>query len=478
MAKRFVRYLSLFLAVVFLASCTSSSPTPISTVIATSTPEPVAGSPGIGDPYYPSLGNGGYDVEKYNIVLDVDPATSTLIGSTTITAITTERLSSFNLDLHGLVVESISVNDMSAEFSRNEDELAVTPSIILEPVQQFIVVVSYNGKPEMIKSTAIDFEMGWSNSDSGTINVWGEPSAASTWFPNNNHPRDKATYHFEITVPKPWMVAANGTLKETIEKGDKTLFIWDMDKPMATYLATINIDQYELFTQSGPNGITIRNYFPVDLPSSSRLAYDILPSAIDFFNTLFGPYPFDEYGVVVATQDGICANVSLALEAQTLSIHCPVMHSEDVIVHELAHQWFGDSVSIENWQDIWLKEGFATYAEWLWKSQNNPEAMARITKNRDSMFFDTDFPVAEPSSDNLYTDESYTGGALVLNGLRLKVGDDIFFKILQTYAERYRYGNAGTDEFIAVANEISGQDLNDFFDQWVYSKRIPDLPKQ
>jgi len=476
MAKCFTRYLLLSLLVTSLISCTTPSPT--STFVATSTPEPVAGSPGIGDPYYPGWGNGGYDVQNYVIVLDIGPATDTLIGSTTITATAAQRLSSFNLDLHGLAVETINVNDKLAEFSRNEDELIVTPPMILEPDQQFTVVVSYNGKPELIKSTPIDFEMGWSNSNTGAINVWGEPSAAATWFPNNNHPRDKATYHFEITVPKPWMVAASGALKETKEDGNKTLFVWDMDKPMATYLVTINIDQYELFTQSGPNGITIRDYFPKDLPASFRTGYDILPSAIDFFSTLFGPYPFDEYGVVVATPNGICANTPLALEAQTLSLHCPVMHSEDVIVHELAHQWFGDSVSLENWQDIWLKEGFATYAEWLWKSRNDPVAMARITKNRDSLFFDKDFPVALPSSDNLYTDESYTGGALVLNALRLKVGDDLFFKILQTYTERYRYGNAGTNEFIAVANEISRQDLKDFFDQWVYSKRLPDLPKQ
>jgi len=199
---------------------------------------------------------------------------------------------------------------------------------------------------------------------------------------------------------------------------------------------------------------------------------------MEFFNDLFGPYPFDEYGVVVASSDGICKNVDIALEAQTLSIHCPVMNSEAVIAHELAHQWFGDSVSLENWKDVWLKEGFATYAEWLWSSKNDPDTLARITKNRDAMFFDTDFPVAEPAPEDLYTDDSYTGGALVLNALRLKIGDENFFDLLRKYTEQYRYGYAGTDEFIALAEEISGQDLKEFFDQWVYSKRIPDLPEQ
>jgi len=458
---------------VFLGSCA----TPVPAVTATPTPVPVKGSPGMDDSYFPELGNGGYDVQTYTIALEVDPSANTVNGSTTITAKATEWLGSFNLDFHGLTIDSVSVNDKPAEYSRNEDELTITPSTTLELDKPFTVVVNYNGTPGLVQSTPIDIFMGWSHAENGAINVWGEPDAASTWFPNNNHPRDKATFRFEITVPKPWVVAATGTLKETKETGDKTLFVWEMNQPMATYLASINIDQYELFTQSGPNGMVIRSYFPEDFPVSSRTNYNILPAAINFFDNLFGPYPFDEYGVVVASQDGLCDDVALALEAQSLSIHCPIMNFEEVVVHELAHQWFGDSVSLENWQDIWLKEGFATYAEWLWASKNDPVAMARITKNRDGMFFDTDFPVAEPSHENLYTDDSYTGGALVLNGLRVQVGDDAFFKILQTYAERYRYGNAGTDEFIAVAEEVSGQDLESFFKQWVYSKRIPDLPK-
>jgi aminopeptidase N len=431
----------------------------------------------MGDPYYENLGNGGFDIEEYLIALDVNPRANTLDGSTTITANATERLGSFNLDFHGLEIESITVNDEPADFSRDGDELTVKPSMVLELNQPFTVVVNYSGTPELIRATPIDIDMGWSHDGAGAINVWGEPAAASTWFPNNNHPRDKAAYRYEISVPKEWMVAANGTLKETKENGNKTLFVWEMDDPMATYLATINIDQYELVTQTGPNGLKIRNYFPVDFPAAERLNYDTIPAMIDFFNDLYGPYPFDEYGVVVASADGICADVALALEAQSLSIHCPVMSFEEVIAHELGHQWFGDSVSLENWKDIWLKEGFATYSEWLWKSKNDPDQLARIVKNRDSMFFDTEFPVAEPSPLNLYTDDSYTGGGLVLNALRAEVGDETFFNILQTYTERYRFSNAGTDEFIAVAEDVSGQNLQAFFDEWVYSERLPDLPE-
>jgi aminopeptidase N len=152
------------------------------------------------------------------------------------------------------------------------------------------------------------------------------------------------------------------------------------------------------------------------------------------------------------------------------------MASEYVIAHELAHQWFGDSVSLENWKDIWLKEGIATYAGWLWDAKNDLTALSRIAEEARQNFQDSDASVAEPPPNNLYSNESYTGGALVFHALRLHVGDEIFFQILKTYAERYRYGVAGTDEFIAIAEEISDQDLKEFFDQWLFGTRMPEVP--
>ena len=438
----------------------------------------IEGPSGIGDSYYPQMGNGGYDVQSYKITLDVDPLPNTLRGSTTIVANATERLRSFNLDFHALIVDSVLVDNIIAEFSREGDEMKVMPSQPLESDRAFTVVVNYHGTPELIIFDAFPIEMGWAHAQDGTINVWGEPNAASTWFPNNNHPRDKAPYRFEITVPKPWMVAASGSLKETKDNGDKTLYVWEMEQPMASYLASINIDQYELFTQTGPNGMTIRNYFPPDYPASLRIGYNILPGAIDFFDDLFGPYPFDEYGVVISDNTAPCNVVDTALEVQSLSIHCPseVMASERVIIHELGHQWFGDSISLENWKDIWLKEGLAVYSEWLWESRNDPAALARIAKSHRSGFFDSDASVGEPPPDGLYSIESYTGGALVFEALRLEVGHETFINILKTYAERYRYGIAGTDKFIALAEEVSGRDLDAFFDRWLFSERLPELP--
>ena len=441
--------------------------------------EATNGASGIGDSYYPQLGNGGYDVQKYTIILDVDPESNMVHGKTIIEAKSTEKLNSFNLDFQGLTTNSVSVNGSNASFVERDGEMTVTPTRPLSLNRAFTVEVSYEGRPTPLPSATLGQDVGWFHAQDGTINVFTEPDGASAWFPNNNHPRDKALYHLDIQVPKPWVVAATGTLKEKISEGDHIRYLVNLEDLAASYLVSVNIGKYQLEESKSPSGILIRNYFPPDYPELLRKNFDKLPEMIDFLSSVYGPYPFSEYGVVITSSEGSLCNFAGADETQTLSLHCPQESAatESVIVHELAHQWFGDSVSLKNWKDVWLKEGMATYAEWLWRTRDKDLAILNKVVKAQIVGYYPSTSIGEPPKDSLYRDEVYKGGALVFHALRLRVGEEAFFKILRTYLERYRDSSAGTDEFIALSEEISGQDLTEFFDSWLLDNQLPEMPE-
>ncbi|HEY5984691.1 MAG TPA: M1 family metallopeptidase [Anaerolineales bacterium] len=466
-----------------LAGCnlTKAAPATIAPTLPPPTPTPIDPQAGMGDPYYPLLGNAGYDVTHYTIALSVDPGSNAVSGSTTIEANATQALQSFNLDLQGLSVDHVQVNGEAARFTSVEHELTVMPAQALAEGAAFEARVAYHGSPSTAQGASPEsFDVvGWFHTPSGAINVMSEPNGAASWFPANDHPRDKATYRFEISVPNPWVVAANGSLRETKDNGDRRTYVWEMRQPMASYLATIDIDLYTIETEQGPDGVLIRNYLPADISPEWKANVSKLPEMISFLSAMYGPYPFDEYGIVVASKENQGCRAFGAMEAQSLSVHCPTdrMLSEWALVHELAHQWFGDEVSLENWKDMWLKEGMATYAEWMWEKRGAELSFLTSLARENASLNTFDTPIAEPLPEQLYDRESYDGGALVFHALRLQVGDENFFKILRTFLDRYRYGNAGTDEFMAVATEISGQDLASFFDAWLMKMPLPEIPK-
>ena len=430
-----------------------------------------AGAEGVGDPYYPQMGNGGYDALHYTLDLEVDMEANALAGTATLAARATQPLRAFNLDLHGLDVHQVSVNGVGAAFSRDGDELTVRPRSALDEGEAFTVTVAYGGVPAPIDDPGMSaIDIGWLRLDSG-VYVISEPSGAMTWYPVNNHPTDKATYTFRITVDEPWVVAANGLLQEEIDHGPARTYVWEADEPMASYLAAVYIAEFERQTEQGPGGLPIRNYFPADATGQELQPFRRTADMIAFFSELFGPYPFDAYGVAV-TAEGL----GLALENQTLSLFGGNMVDEDVVAHELAHQWFGDSVTLSAWPDTWLNEGFATYASALWLEHTaGPEALeARMRR-----FYGAArnmLPPGEAPEGNLFHDTVYVRGAWTLHALRLEVGDQAFFQILRTYYDRYQYANASTEDFIAVAEEVSGQELDAFFQSWLFDREAPPKP--
>ncbi|NLX11053.1 MAG: M1 family metallopeptidase [Chloroflexi bacterium] len=460
-------------------------------------PEGQPGASGLDDTYYPELGNGGYDVLHYTLDLTVDVKANEVVGEAVIEAEATQNLSTFNLDFLGFEISALTVNGAPAGFTRSGRELVITPAATLPEGEPFTVTVSYTGSPDPEAAGAIPFLTGWNHFGDG-IFVASEPSGAATWYPVNDHPLDKAAYLFRVTVPEPYTVAANGLLIETTENADgTTTYVWDANDPMASYLATVNIAEFEMETDEGPGGLPIRNFFPPKIAEEGSRDFSDAPEMLEFFSSIFAPYPFEAYGVVVVDQP-----LGFALETQTL-----VLYGSDAVTgrgdieitaaHELVHQWFGNSVSLARWEDIWLNEGFATYGSWLWvEHTDGPEALDEQVRSTYAlvsgqapefeMYTDSQLdallerffpPPGSPPADNLFNGGVYLRGGLTLHALRLQVGDEAFFEILRSYYEQYQNSNATIEDFIAVAETVSGQDLEAFFDGWLYDTQVPGIPE-
>ncbi len=469
----------LLLACLWLAACTlpvrTSPPNHADSIKAdcADADSTAVGAAGLDDPIYPQLGNGGYDVTHYAITLAVEIPSNTITGTTTLQARAQQALRSFNLDFLGLVIDSVWVNDQPARFERSGSELTLTPAAPLTNGQRFTVTVAYHGQPTPIgDDPAVPRSygaVGWLRFEPGLF-VISEPAGAMTWFPGNNHPRDKATYTFTVTVAKPYAVAANGLLVDEIDHGSRRTYVWAERRPMATYLATLAIAEFEVITDSGPDELPIRHYLPPDAPQPVVDALGETPALLRFFTDLLGPYPFEAYGVAVIDD----AQVQIGLEAQTLTL-LPTRRVRDAHLHELAHQWLGNSVTPVTWQDIWLNEGFATYSEWLWVEATEGEAAfdALLRAHYASMADRGMWAPAQPPSDQLFGAPIYIRGAWSLHALRLEIGDSAFFALLQEWVARYQYGNASTADWIALAEGISGQGLTDFFQAWLYDAAVP-----
>ncbi|MGW0826540.1 M1 family metallopeptidase [Streptomyces sp. NPDC002845] len=440
------------------------------------------GASGLRDPYFPKLGNGGYDVTHYDLTLDYDPGARHLDGTAVITARATQDLSAFNLDLRGLEVTGVTVDDSAARWNRAGQELTVRPKDDLDKGQRFRTTVRYTGRPE----TIIDpdgSEEGWLHTADGALAL-GEPTGSMSWFPGNHHPSDKAAYDLAVTVPEGLHAVSNGELTNESTKNGRTTFVWHTADPMASYVATIAIGRYDVTRSTTKEG-GLPVYVAVDPTQSSESSEEggevlaRIPEVMTWAEDTFGPYPFTSTGAIVDRPE----DTGYALETQNRPVF-PGAPDTELLVHELAHQWYGNSVTPRTWRDMWLNEGFATYAEWLWREEQGVETAQEIfdalyegdyyadrTDDEDIWSFP---PADPPDAAHISGSPVYERGAMVLHKIRETVGDATFRALLRGWAAEHRHGNADTADFTAYVERMApDEDFGGVWEEWLYGDGKP-----
>ncbi len=425
------------------------------------------------DDYLPKNGNPGYRVSRYELDLEYKVSINRLSGTATITAVTLVELQQFTLDLScALSVSKVSVNgERVSQFSCRAGKLRVRLASKLAAGAALAVVVRYGGSPTPIRSLWGD--VGFEELTDGAL-VAGQPNGAASWFPCNDHPGAKAAFRIQVSTESRYRVIANGKLVSRRARASQTVWTYEQAEPTSTYLATLQIGGYES-VRLARLPVPIRGAVPKRLRAEFDRDFARQHEMLELFVELFGPYPLASGYTVVVTDD----ELDIPLEAQGISIfganHCDgTRANERLIAHELAHQWFGNSVTVRRWRDIWLHEGFACYAEWLWSEHSGgpgADELARTAHER-LRAMPQDLLLADPGPREMFDDRVYKRGALTLHALRGRLGDADFFALLRDWTERHRHGNVVTEDFTGLAATYC-DDLRPLWDAWLYSTRVP-----
>ncbi len=427
------------------------------------------------DPYLPANGNFGYRVTHYELDLDYKVAINRLSGTATVTAVALARLSRFTLDLAaGLSATKVSVNGKAPkEFRHTSGKLSITLSEPLPAGAAMSVTVRYGGSPRPLRSWWGD--VGFEELTDGAL-VAGQPNGAATWFPCDDHPGAKAGFRIAVATESAYRALANGELISRRSRAGQVRWVYELTEPTSTYLVTLQVGRYDTH-RLAKSPVPMRAVLPARLREAFDHDFARQPQMMELFTALFGPYPLSVGYTVVVTDD----DLEIPLEAQGISIfganHCDGGRgSERLIAHELAHQWFGNSVTVRRWRDIWLHEGFACYAEWLWSEHSGAESADELAaffhrRLRDSA---QDLLLADPGPRDMFDDRVYKRGALTLHVLRRRLGDDAFFALLRDWTDRHRHGTVVTDDFTGLAAGYAPEPLRELWDAWLYSTAVPD----
>lgn len=502
------RLVPIFGSVLVMASCsgpavdrsstsTSIVPTTTSTSIPsiTTTTAPVGGEsdecplvdPGLGDTLFTGLGNNGYEVELYEIALEFvvpDDVTErrTFSGGTIVYANATTSLVAFNLDAAGLDVSAVSVDGTPALFCLTETELTVVPAGPIGSGSSFDVEVLYSGVVRP-RNDLDGLSAGLIRSGTGLYAI-DQPNGASSWFPANDHPTDRARFKLSVSVPSGLQVVSAGDRVLAEEGSVTSTYTWETREPMIPYLLPMAIGRFEGSESSGSDGLTYLYWFEEGATETSTSSFAQMPRILEHFEAHFGDYPFDQAGgIVMASGHGA------ALETQPIHTYSSFILDQAfngptaVIAHETAHQWFGNWVAVADWSDIWLNEGFATWSEYLWLEELRgvDEADSRIEFDYRSWVDAVESqgfapPGIVPGPGALFNPSVYVWGGLTLVALRDQVGDETFFDILQTWVVQFGGSNARTSDFLALVEEKAGVDARELVELWIFSETVPPLP--
>ncbi len=422
------------------------------------------------EPFFPRAGNKGYDALDYNVSFSYGAGTGVVHGRTLLTARARQRLSRFSLDLHGLTVSAVWVDGERAEFNRGRDKLKIAPEQAIERGAEFTVWVGYHGRPRRVVDPDGSSE-GWIRTGDGALAV-GEPQGTMAWIPCNNVPADKATFTIAVNVPNRLSAISNGRLVGRQRHGARHSYIWREDAPMSTYLALVDIGRGRL-VESDAGGLPYWTLVDPRQAAESAPVLARLPEIISFESSVFGAYPFGAAGSVVDVEPSL----GYALETQTRPIYA-FAPDLSTVVHETAHQWFGDSVGLRRWPNIWLNEGFATWTQWYYAERHHGRSARQIFRSlyrvpaSNKEFWEP--PSGHPGvAKNLFGTSTYVRGAMALEALRVRIGSGPFLHLLRRWATLHRHGSADIGEFIDLAEELSGRDLRRLFDQWLYARGKP-----
>ncbi len=453
-------------------------------LIAASAPPPAVPL-GVGDRLFPHLGNPGYDVKSYDLSFSY-PGTNSkpLDAVTVIEARTTAPLEHVNLDFAHGTVESVEVNGAPAAFVSAEEDLIVTPGEPLSQGSPLRVTVRHTSDPAHAEGR----QGGWVRTRDGLVTA-NQADAAHRVFPCNDHPSDKAMFTVRVTAPEGYRAVANGLPAGEGHATKSTSWTYRTEHPMATELLQVAIGRSTVLHRSGPHGLPVRDVVPRKDRTTLERWLGRTPGHIAWMEGKLGQYPFETYGVLVAD-----ARLGFELETQTLSLferelftrpEYPEWYVESVMIHELAHQWFGNSVSPRTWSDLWISEGHATWYEALYSAEKAGRPLEERMKaayGASDRWRAAGGPPAEPKAPEkgqktgIFRPNVYDGAALVLYALRQEIGAPAFERLQRAWVSLHRDGTAGTDDYKDLASVVAGRDLDGFFRAWLYGERTPPMP--